>query len=248
MALTVSQQYDTFGGSVTFPIDAATGAVRPGAQSIAKGDWARPVPWTITLGTPERFSNVGNPVDPPRGIYFDHGAVFALVEWGFGGTNFTAEVDWRNGCSFGVAGSYVRVTAVCASDAAIGPNSSGGGLFLGATVVPEATCARPSAYRTVQYGTLGAGANQARYVPAFAEEFMVKNQGIATTTWFTQFLAGNIGPAATAQDFFTASPNRNIGDTSLWLPVAFDANWLDILNTSVNSEDGWRAIYRLGLG
>lgn len=248
MQKTVSQQYDTFGGSTTFPIDVATGAVRPGQQSLVKGDWARPVPWTVTLGLPNRFGNVGNPIDPPRGIWFDHGALFAIVEWGFGGTNFVAEVDWRNGCAFGVVGTYVRVTAIMASDAVVGPDSSGQGLTVGATAVPEAVCARPSACRTVQYGTLGPSDNQARYVPAFAVDYMVKNQGIATTTWFTQFMQGNIGPVATAQDFFTASGNRNIGDSSLWLPVAFDANWLDILNTSLNSEDGWRAIYRLSLG
>jgi hypothetical protein len=248
MAPTPSQLYETFGDSVTFPIDPATGAVRPGAQSLVKGDWARPVPWVVTLGQPARFSNTGNPIAPPRGIYFDHGAMFAIVEWGFGGTNFAAEVDWRNGCAFGVTGTYVRVTAVFPDDLVVGPDSSGGGITVAAAAVPEATCARPSATRTVQYGTLGPSDNQARYVPAFAVDYMVKNQGIATTTWFTQFLAGNVGPVATAQDFFTASPNRNIGDSSLWLPVAFDANWLDILNTSLNSEDGWRAIYRLGLG
>jgi hypothetical protein len=249
-AATPSQNYDTFGGSTTFPIDQVTGDVAPGADSIVKGDWAMPVPWTITLGQPQRFSAQGNPLTPPRGIYFDHGALYAFVEWGFGGTNFQAEVDWRQGCAFGVTGTYVRVSAIFPFDEPVGPDATGQGITVGATAVPNASCAAASAYRTVFYGDLAAADFQNRYIPAFAYECLVRHNAgnPATSTYELEWSEGGAAPVQIAQEQMAVSANRNLLDYGLWTPVPFEANWAGIRNTSASLQARMRIIYRLSLG
>jgi hypothetical protein len=37
--------------------------------------------------------------------------VTALIEWGIGGTNFTAEADWNQGTSFAISASFLRISA-----------------------------------------------------------------------------------------------------------------------------------------
>jgi len=249
---TPSVDYSKFGGTVTFGETApGSGLIRIGVQEeVCRGEWDRPTQWTVNLGIPldSRFQPAAI-TSTPLGIYQDHGHLFALVTWGFGGTTFTAEVDWRNGCAFGVTGQWVQVTAVLPDDqpVASGPGSSP--LLVGASVVPDARCVQPAAYRTVFYGDLAAAANQARYVPAFAEQFWLRTNGPAALAAFeVEWLEGGVGPVQVAQDNYQASGNRSVVSIESSVSVPWDANWCRLRNTGGAQLDGCRAVYKLSMG
>jgi len=60
--------------------------------------------WVVTLGTPD-YGGAGKLLDDPDLAY-------ALIEWGNGGVQTFAEIDWRVGCVVPVFGSFVTVTAI----------------------------------------------------------------------------------------------------------------------------------------
>jgi len=247
---TSSVDYSKFGGTVSFP-ESAPGLIGIGVkQEVCRGDWAKPTQWTVNLGIPmdSRFQP-NQWTSTPLGIYQDHGHLFAVVTWGFGGTTFIAEVDWRNGACFGVTGQWVQVMAVLPDDQPVTSGPGGSPLLVSASVVPDAHCIQPAAYRTVFYGDIAAAASQARYVPAFAESFWLRTNGpLALAAFEVEWLEGGIGPVQVAQDNYQASGNRSVVSIESSLPVPFDANWCQLRNTGGALLAGIRAVYKLSLG
>ena len=109
---------------------------------------------TVTLGS----SLIGSFVVAPIGIS-------AHVEWGSGTAQFAADVDFANGLSFSVGGSYVRVTANYTQPAAPPGNT----LQVNAAVA-RGTAAGPHspARLTQNIGLVPNGGTTAIFIPPFA--------------------------------------------------------------------------------
>lgn len=173
--------------------------------------------------------------------------ISCILEWGIGGSSFSAEFDWINGVSFSIGASFVRVKAKVVN---YGPDSSfdSGELILSASLAYGYTGQRASAIRKTVvaecpdgFGSSNILVNNATCnlieIPEFAASFCVALGRLAiaptaaTPIRINQYSRNNAG---VGQECVATYVIDDIGNTALQkedcFPVANGARFLDITN------------------
>lgn len=133
-----------------------------------------PQPWTVTVG----------PGDPKvaagvSGLLADANDSYILLEYGVGGAAVKVEIDAATGWSCTVYGSFVRVTYFLPTFISLAASPP---LGIAAFVCPGAQPRSQRLTRTVYYLAIGAAANAAMRIPAFAERCWLQAEGFGPTT------------------------------------------------------------------
>jgi hypothetical protein len=204
----------------------------------------------VTLG----FELQSNTTDTttPAPEFLNEFAPVAMVEWGVGGANFSAEVDWSMGCRFNLGASFVRIGLRIPAVSLLGAPVNT--IFSAALSYGADRAARPprltvnplSAPPAPQ--TLLAGATSSLLViPSFAESFTVV-QG--STGGVPQSIRAQLfqGAGGTCSANFTMGDFTNVGfQNERTFPVPNGARLIHLTNMGAAPSGPLRIVYSLGM-
>ncbi len=191
--------------------------------------------WTVTLGPPNRAGEDAASADVLR--------LHALVTVGVAGQRTVAEVDWRQGGRFEVAGSSVSVQAVLPGVVLV--NAHGYPLRVSASIVPGRGSVLPPT-RTVWYGDIPAIGSVFAPVPSCARQVFFARQASAAYPWHAAFYRNGGATQLTLQTYH-ATAYRTYGDVGLSLIVPPEATSLEIVGGGEFAITDFLAIYELAL-
>jgi hypothetical protein len=202
--------------------------------------------WTVTLGATDnaRLAAAGAGAGINTDFYaLQQARPFAVVTWGTSGAQFRAEVDWRNGQSFGVWGSWAAVqfrlgrTYVNIAGAAY-PNAR-----IGAALTPAQPSHRAMPVtRSYVLGDIIAGSTLGAAVPPHAER-VVHLYSSATNADEPRRLrfVDNTGDLRAMVNFTTT----NFQGSGVWVP--HDTEIVELQNTSLVTLLDVQLIFLLSL-
>lgn len=224
-------------------------------------------PLELADATGER-TNASYAADVPATIDWLPGVAF--LEWGIGGVQNSAEIDWVNGATLNITASWVRISAfVDAVHGGFGGSLTNSVLSLTAFVGPGTIDKGTSAQRTMQIGTIlpgpanpatnagyptrGFGPNQSLYspriypVPSMAKFVTLvgidygASSDVAGADWSLLVLFfTSLGGSAVAAVRFT---NASFGQA----PIPSMARWFTIQNDAATVIEQVSAVFQLSI-
>jgi hypothetical protein len=188
----------------------------------------------VTLGL--ELLNQSNENGLPATMALD---VKALINWGIGGANYTALVDWEQGTAFTVCASFIRVSAIYKDTVPGLPD-----LLLSASFGYGFTGRKGiGAKFTQDLGILAAGATSGFVqIPQFATAFTIVSQDlVAAPLGFVSAPASmivsshNAGPGVGRQTAFQYVSGSNLADQLDDQYSLFNsARWIEVRNDGPN--------------
>lgn len=195
------------------------------------GDDSKAIYLTCTLDGPR----------PADGVAFGVGQIpraSAIVEWGNGGLQSRAEIDFLIGCAFSVPCSFLRVIGRNDEDTNdIAPGSVRLGAF--AAYLQRTGSIAHAPQRTIVYPTLAPGASAVRTIPAFATNFWLYTNPVSASL-LIEFLDLTSTVIAVTSTLFPVVPHANT-------PIPNGARFVRITNTGGIALISARAIYTIAL-
>lgn len=202
-------------------------------------------PWVVTLG-PLQQGNVGV---PPTGVLTPQIPTdsFAIVEWGRGGVQTWAVVDWPpHGARFQVDGAFVRVSGgirgLAAAAAGVAALTN-----VAAFIAPGRT--ESFAQRTIRYTDGLTNGSEDRAVPPYAIDARLSfRQSSAPATAALVFIEGvaSFGAGATLWSFRADGLTSNVAAGRVAVTLAGGTNFVRFRVGAAVANDP-RIVYRLGL-
>lgn len=206
----------------------------------------KPVAWLISLSVGDIPAAVGGGAVQ---THLTQGQAFASLNWGTGGANHVARVDWRKGSAFVLYGDMVTVRGEVNWEA--GQSAGLQPLKLRATATP---CRWGSPQNltpptlTVTTGVLQAGTRTGRIViPPYAQRVWHAFDGGNTLSRQIQFQREQ-GVVDTQDYNYPGGTSRAVGDfNGVGYPIPRSAHTLQFINTSASAMTSIDIVFELSL-
>jgi hypothetical protein len=210
------------------------------------GDDAEVVTITLSVDLPQSLFQGGD----HAGAKFD---IVGVIEWGVGGSFYTAEIDWNQGVAFAVCANVVRISARISSLVAIGiPDVD---ITLHASMAygnANSPTVSSSIRRTLDFGSVGPGADSiVLAIPPWALGFTICDAGLVGGTtpepdYDIFLLSSFIGPTVVA--VYKLLTRSNLGSQlEGQFPIPLRARFLRVHNNLSFATNNTHVVFNLGL-
>lgn len=175
----------------------------------------------------------------------------ALVEWGVGGANFTAEVDWSLGSTFSLVASFVRIGLFIPAISILGATfqtffAASLGYGSPAIIKPPRLTLNPLSAPPAPQTLLPGAQTSILVLPSFAESFTItQGWGPGAAQPIRAQLFRGVGGTNVAS-FLMNDYTNNGYKTERTFPIPNGARLIQLTNMGVAATGPLRIIYNLG--